>query len=135
MMQHDALGLLAYHVVGIVAELFLWNVELLSHRLEHDVGLALLETTELHDTEQKQRLLARRNLAVQIGANRNHNRRRVKVGGHLVGSAKVTIKVDVGVGIANTEMVTKIADKHGLSPCLVNLLFFAKQGKQAKKTR
>ena len=52
-MQHDAVALAVFHKVGEVAELFLRNMELAGHSLEHVLAFVAVALTELHESQQQ----------------------------------------------------------------------------------
>ena len=59
--------------IGIeVVILRLGDIEFLRHRRKHAVSLQTIVATELHETQQQQRLLFRTDLSMQTGADGCH---------------------------------------------------------------
>ena len=109
------------------------DAKLLRHGAEHGVVLLLMSTAELHQSQQQQRLLRSTDVTLQTAANGSYGLLCVQLFRHLVSTAHVTVQVKVEVDVADAEMMAQITDEHVLCPCLVYLLFFAKEGKQTDK--
>ena len=92
---------------------------------------AVFVAAEFHDAQQQHCGLARLNFPVEIFADGTHRVERVEVFTHFIDPAHVAVEVQVGIDVANAEVMTQIAHEHGLCPCLIYLFFLAKQGKQA----
>ena len=72
---------------------------------------------------------------MQIRADATDGVLRVQVVSHLIGHTHIAIEVEIDIYITNTKMTAQIINKHVFCSFFVNLLFFAKEGKQADKTR
>ena len=99
------------------------------------MNLVPLDAAELHQTQQEHRGFAGRNLALQVLANGGYCGFSVQIVGYLIYAAHIAVEVEIAVNIADSIVMTQVVHEHLFCPCLVNLLFLAKQGKEAKETR
>ena len=70
----------------------------------------------------------------QAGADGRYRLLAVQVIGHLVGSAHVTVEVQILAGVPDAEMVTQVVHEHFLCSCLIHLPLFSEECKQTDKT-
>ena len=112
LMQHHMLRLTIVDKVGEGLELFFWYLQRLYHSLEQVITMTLLVATELHQSEQQQRLLAGFDLSVQGGTDRTNAVLSVKniVIHQVIRTPQVAIETQIGVDITDTELVTQIVD-------------------------
>ena len=89
--QHMFRGLVADKVDEVVEQL-LWHIELFGHGAEDRMDLGVLDTTELHDTQQQHRFFRSADLTMQIVANRSYDGLCVQIVTHLVDTPHVGIK-------------------------------------------
>ena len=123
----------SFHEIREVLEHGIVDFKFLCHHAEDGIKPATADATELHQTQQQQRLLASTYLAVQVLADGGRHSLRIKTFGHFVSTTHIAVEIKVEIHIANAEVVAQIAHEHTLCPCFVNILLFAEQGKKTQK--